>query len=594
MALRIIYLLDYMNSDIYPILAYSDSYSYFLWAKDISSGDLWGSKSFIKWPLYAYFLSFLLKLFKNNVTAVYLFQYLLGAVNCVLVYFIAKIIFNELVGRIAALVCAWCGLFIFYDSLLTYTNLSLFLNSLLFLFLLGIEDKPGNNKLFWAGIFLGICVITQASIALFGILAIIWILKKQNTDWRKLPFKFLFFLFGLGIIVGGVALRNFLVEKDFVLIAGNVGFNFYSGNNPEANGTFFCPANIALNQEDMFRDSRIIASAQTGRYLKTSEVSHFWFNKAINFIRKNPCQWLGLLLRKINYAFSSKEFVHDLEYDFLAGRIRIFKIMFMDLKFILPFSLLGIFLAFKKSRQAALLYIILFTLAFSISLFFVTARYRIIMVPYLVIFCAFGLWSIYDALKDRRNPFRFVFLCLGLLASFLLIDVDRLSIQKIRIDSKSDSPVFNYHLIKALSYENHSDYQNAIRELDLAHNIEPNNYRAIFRQGVAYSRLNDFKLAEEKFKEVIKINSLCMDAYYNLGFIYNLQLRFKEAEGMLRKAVALDPESIESHFELALAYKSNGNLKAAREEFDLAAKKINRWRSDERAIIERETKALKK
>lgn len=592
-ALRVAYLIDYMNSDIYPMLGYSDSYSYFLWAKDILSGDFWGNKAFMKWPLYAYFLSFLFKLFKNNVTAVYLFQYLLGAVNCVLVYFIAKIIFNERVGRIAALVCAWCGLFIFYDSLLIYTNLSLFLNSLLFLFILGIKDKPDNNKLFWVGIFLGVCVITQASIALFGILAIIWVLKKQNTGWRKLSYKFLFFLFGLGIIVGSVALKNFLAEKDFVLISGNMGFNFYSGNNPEASGTFFCPANIALNQEDMFRDSRIIANAETGRSLKTSEVSGFWFNKAFTFIRKEPEKWLGLLFRKINYVFSSKEFIHDLEYNFLSEKIRIFKIMFMDLRFILPFSLMGAFLAFRRFPQSALLYIILIAFALSISLFFVTARYRLSLVPYLAIFAAFGLLSIWDTLKERRY-FKFTLLCVALLASFILIDANRLTIQKSGINSKSNSSVFYYHLNKSSVYEDYSDYQNAILELNLAHKIEPDNYRAIFRQGVVYSRLNDFKSAEEKFKETIKINPLSVDAYYNLGFIYNRQSRFAQAEESLKKAILLDPEYIEAHFELGKAYKANGKLDAAKREFDLALKKINRWRQAERAIIEKELASLEK
>lgn len=593
MAFRVLYLMDYLNSRIYPVLQYSDSYSYFLWAKDIAGGDFWGSKVFMKWPLYAYFLGLLLKLFKNNLFSVYLFQYLLGAANCVLVYFIARRIFNQKTGLISGLLCACCGLFIFYDALLIYTSLSLFLNSLLFLFILGIADKPDNNKLFWLGIFLGICVITQASIGLFGILAIIWVLKRQGAGWTELFRKFLFFLLGLGIIVGSVTLKNFLAEKDFVLVAGNVGFNFYSGNNPQANGTFYCPPNIALNQEDMFRDSRIIASAQTGRDLKTSEVSAFWFNKSLTFIRNEPVKWLGLLSRKINYAFGSREFIHDLEYNFLSDKIRIFKVVFMDLRFILPFSLLGAFLAFKKFPQSALLYLALISSAFSISLFFVTARYRMVMLPYLLIFAAFGLLAVWDSFKNTRY-IRFLSLSLVLLLSFILIDANRLSIEKGLKNFKFFSQSFNYHLDKAFVYENSSDYQNALKELDLAQRLEADNYRVIFRQGVVYFRLDNHKLAEEKFKHTIKINPLCQDAYYNLGLIYNRQSRFIEAEEVLKKAVSLDPENIESHFELGLAYKANGSLAAAKQELSLALKKINRWRSDERAIIEKELKTLEK
>lgn len=592
-ALRILYLRDYLNSDTFPILQYSDSYSYFLWAKDILSGDLWGSKAFMKWPLYAYFLSFLLKLFKGNVTAVYLFQYLLGALNCVLVYFIARRIFNEAVARISALLCAWYGLFLFYDSLLIYTNLSLFLNSLLFLFLLSIKDEPDNKKLFLAGIFLGICVITQASIALFGIFAIILILKAKEAPLRKLLLKFFLFLFGFAVIIGSVALKNFFAEKDFVLISGNVGFNFYSGNNPRANGTFFCPANIALNQEDMFRDARILANAETGRSLTTAQVSRFWFNKAVVFIQKEPGKWLVLLFRKIKYLFSPVEFIHDLEYNFLTGKTMVFKAVLMDLRFILPFSLLGIILAFKRIRQVALLYIALITVSFSICLFFVTARYRIVMVPYFMIFAAFGLVTTRESLRERRY-FRFTLFCLALSAIFICQESNRLAMQESGIDSKSDSSAFNYHLSAALNYENRSDYQRALRELNLAENIEPHNYRAIFRQGTVYFRLDDFKNAEEKFKETVRINPLSVDAYYNLGFIYNRQSRFTQAQDSLKKAVSLDPEYIEAHFELGKAYKANGKPALAKEEFNLALKKINRWRQAERAIIEKELASLEK
>jgi len=593
MAFRIMYLMDYQNTRIYPILQSSDSYSYFLWAKDISSGDLLGSKAFMKWPLYAYFLGLLLKLFRDNLTVVYLFQCLLGAVNCVLVYFIARRIFNQKVGLIAGLLCALSGLFIFYDSLLLYTSLSLFLNSLLFLFILDVADKPGNNKLFWLGIFLGICVITQASIGLFGILAIIWVLRRQGAGWPNLIRKFSFFLLGLGIVVGSVALKNFLAEKDFVLIAGNVGFNFYSGNNPEATGVFYCPANIALNQEDMFRDSRIIAVAETGRDLKTSEVSRFWFDKSFVFIREEPLKWLGLLFRKINYVFGSKEFNHDLEYNFISDKIRVFKVMLMDLRFVLPFSLLGAFLAFRKFPKSTLLYIALIGSAFSIILFFVTTRYRMIMLPYLLIFAAFGLFAVWESLKSKRY-IKLLLLCLALALCFVLIDANRLAIQKDLKNYNLFSRSFNYHLGRAFIDENSSGYQNALKELDLAQRLEPDNYRVIFRQGVVYFRMDNLKLAEEKFKYAIKINPLCQDAYYDLGLIYNRQSRFTEAEEVLKRAVSLDPENIESHFELGLAYKANGKLAAAKQEFRFAFKKINRWRSDERAVIEKEIKALEK
>src|SRR3989338_3778301 len=89
--LRIMYLNEYIHTAIYPLLDYSDSYSYYLWAKDIASGDFFGTKAFMKWPLYAYFLGLYFWLFQENLTTIFSLQSALGAINCILVYLIARI-----------------------------------------------------------------------------------------------------------------------------------------------------------------------------------------------------------------------------------------------------------------------------------------------------------------------------------------------------------------------------------------------------------------------------------------------------------------------------------------------------------------------
>ena len=591
--LRIIYLKDYAQTKTYSVSPHSDSYSYYVWARDIESGDLMPSKAFMKWPLYAYFLGSLFKISGHNLFFIYFLQFILGAVNCLLVYFIARTIFNKKVGFISALLYIWYGLFIFYEGLLVYTSLSLFLNLLLFLFILGIRENPGKKSLFATGIFLGISTITQANIAIFGVLAVSWILITKKLNWRKLLSHFSCFLIGLCVVVGSVTLINYLVEKDSVLIAGNLGFNFYLGNNKQASGIFSCPDYISLNQEDMFRDARIIANINMGRDLKTSEVSSFWFNKAMKFIRENPLVYLKLLFKKITYIFNPKEFNHDIEYTFLANKIGIFKIMFMDLRFILPLGLLGMFLGLKRFKETLFLYIILITLAFSISLFFVATRYRMAMVPFLIIFAGFAVYRIWVAFREK-NYLRFGLLFVVLAVLFISLNRDIVFAKNTNagLKSKSNLSSFDSYLYKALEYENNSEYQKAIVQLVSASKIKPNDYRIIFRMGVIYYNIGDFKTAEWAFKSAIEINPLSVDAYYNLGFMYNKQQRFTEARGVLERAVFLDSENAHTHFELGVAYKATGDIQKAREEFNLALKNLNRWRHEDRAAVEEELRIL--
>lgn len=588
--LRLAFISDYRNTGAFPLLEHSDSYSYFLWAKDISAGELSGAGAFMKWPLYAYFLGFFFKLFGDNAAVVYFFQYILGAVNCVAAYFIGKKIFDRRAGFIAGIFCSLYGLFIFYESLLVYVSLSLFLNSLLFLFILKIQHGPGRRNLFWLGIFLGICAITQASIIIFGIFAVLWILKKNSLALRNAARGLSFFILGLAAVIGSVTLRNYLAEKDFVLIAGNVGFNFYCGNNPKASGTFFCPSNIGLNQEDMFRDAVIMANNESGRRLTTRGASDFWFRKAASFILKEPVNYSKLFLRKLAVIFSPIEFIHDIEYHLIANKIRIFKVIFTDLKFILPAAFLGMLFSRKRFKDTAFLYMALVSLALGISLFFVSSRYRVTMVPYLAVFAGFGISSVWEKLRNKRFAIlagSFAFLS----ASFFLLNSFGARLEKGL--SKNNDLILEAHFIKAIDYKNNSDYRNALDELEAVCRINPSEQRALFQAAVIYLRLNELKAAEEKFRQVIQVNPLSVDAYYDLGLMYNRQRRFFEAKEMLKRAVSLDPENAASHFELGVACKSLKEDICAGQEFAAALEKINRWRSAEREVIQKELDSLK-
>lgn len=591
LSLRIIYFTFIKNTSIFPVLHDSDGYFYTLWARDIASGDILGAHVFMKWPLYAYFLGSLFAIIGANFISAISLQFILGSLNCVLVYLIAKKIFNWKVGLISASFCIFYGLFIFYDSLFIYTSLSLFLNSLFFLAVLYAKEKVGRKNLFWLGAFLGTCTLTQGNILIFGLLAIIWVLISKKIVFWKFIQNFLYFLFGLSLVLGAVTLRNYLVGKDFVPVQASFGINFYLGNNPQATGTFFCPSNITMNQENMFRDSKIIARMErNGKDLKTSEVSSFWFRKSFGFINHNPAAFLKLFLKKLSYLFSPQEFIYDNEYNFIRDKIGFFNSLFMTLKFIFPFWILGMFFCLRKIKDTAPLYIIIFTIPLSIALFFVTSRYRMVMMPFAMIFSGFAIYEISKNLKQKRF-LKFILFVLAAFLMFLWPAHKESSAGRLEY-LRGDSAIFDDHMYKAFDYEESGDYLSALKESELANKVEPRNRRALFRLGVLNYRLNNFKSAEDNFKVVIKIDGLSVDAYYNLGLIYNQQMRFNEAKVMLEKAVFFDPDDPKSHFELAMSYKSTGELLKAKNEFNLSLKNLSRWRYEDRKIIEAELKAL--
>lgn len=583
--IRLLYLAEYANSSIYPVMAHSDSYCYFIWAKDILSGDLLGSRAFMKWPLYAYLLAFLFKVFGENIGIVYSIQFVLGVVNCLLIYLIAKSIFNKKTAIISGVFYLISSQFIIYEGLLMYTTLSIFLNLLFVLLLLKVDINTSRKKIFCLGMFLGIAVLTQANILILGICSFIWVLLKTKPVFKIFIFNLFIFIFGLSLITGLATLRNYSVEKDFVLIAGNLGINFYLGNNPESKGYFYCPDNISFNQEDMLRDSRILAENETGKILKTSQISAFWFRKGSSFIINEPLNYLKLLFKKLSYVLTGNFSGPDIENDFISEEISLFKYAGWEIKLIIMFGLLGMLLAKNEGDKTAILYLAVVCLSASVMLFFVTLRYMMTVLPFMIIFAGFGFYALIKALLEKKyiNIFLIIiYLILFLLASFMV---------KSEAKDKLD---INHYLSQAVKYEIKGDYQKALDRLNLAEQIAPDNQRILFRQGIIYYYLNDLTQAENRFKKILEINPLRVDAYYNLGLLYNKKEQFEQAKQVLLKGSSLDMEGLNIHYALAIAYKNSGEDIQAEGEFRYIKAHLNFWRTKEIDMVNKQLVELEK
>lgn len=587
--LRMAYLSELMSLKFFPVLENSDSSAYYNWGKDVAAGDYFGYLSFMKWPLYAYCLGAWFKAFGTNLALIFFVQFILGCLNCILVFFIARKFFNNFISGLAAILCLLYGLFIFYDGLVMYTSLSLVLNSLFLLYLFKISGNPSGRRVFICGIFLGICAITQASIVLFGIPAVGLILFQAKKKTFPVVRKIVIFLCGFFMIIAVTALRNYISEKDFVPIAGNLGINFYAGNNPQSTGVFFLPDDITPNQEDMFRDSRIIAQAVTGRNLKTSEVSSFWMHKSLDYARNEPFEFMSKFIKKFLMVLGPKEHVHDIEYALVLPESAVLKVLFKDLTYILPFVFIGLFIGLKDFKKNFLLYLYIGSFSLGIAIFFVSARYRLMLIPVFMIFAAAAIEKFVYYIR-ARNWRGFKILCLIWIGVFIITSYGRIFAFSVKQDA--NLAAFEARMSNALVLENNSDYSAAMAELEKAYLLKPYNRRVFLRQGLINYKLGKFNEAIQYYRKAAKFSPLCADAYYNLGLIYNQQLRFAEAREVLLKAVSLDPYDFNSHFELGMAYAALNQRQEARDQFNLALKYINRWRKLDIEIIRRELSAL--
>jgi Tfp pilus assembly protein PilF len=576
---RAAYFIDYKNTVVFPVLVSSDGDFYYQRAMEIAGGDIFTSQAFVKWPFYAYFLAFLFKISAANIILVYMLQFLLGAFNAVLLYLIARRLFNKFTGFIAGLLYASYGLFIFYEGLLIYTALSLFLNLLFFLLILRLSDDLPLKGLFWLGMLLGICTLTQGNIILFGLPAACWVIWRKSAEFGKFIFNFFTFSIGLALILGILVLRSYIVDKELALLTGNSGLNFYIGNNADSNGTLSWPGGLNFTADGMLRDAKAIAQLSAGKDLSSAQVSEAWFNKAMDFIRSKPADYFNLMLKKTVYLFSPGELIFEPEYAIVSGGTRVLKIMFTDMYFIMPFALLGIFMNLKNIRKLGFLYLVFITLAASIILFFVQTKFRIMLVPFFLIFSASAIYAIGNAVRNKKTGV-FIILLLSLVLLFTLLS---LSPRQVTSQNQQQGKVeFRYRFSKAIGYEKAADYSAALVELNTASRIQPTNHNIVYALGVMYYHLGRLDEAEEKFKQAISLYPFFVDAYYNLGFLYNQTQRFNEAIGVLEKTVFLEKDDLPAHFELSRAYKAKGMSKEAGQELKYILEKTKNRPADRR------------
>ena len=114
------------------------------------------------------------------------------------------------------------------------------------------------------------------------------------------------------------------------------------------------------------------------------------------------------------------------------------------------------------------------------------------------------------------------------------------------------------HLLQGKAHINREEYDDAIKELELAAKANPKLPFVHFNLGIAYYKKQELERAKEEF---LKDAALEPDVAYNydqLGLVNSLLGNNQEAESNLRKALRLDPSLASARYQLAQIYQREG------------------------------------
>ena len=530
------------------------------WAMNIARGDFtFAEGPFFRAPFYPFFLGAVYAVFGHDYFLIRIIQALIGSFTCVLIYLLGRKLFNERTGLIAGYAAAFTGIIVYFDAelLLPVLLLPLYL-SLILLWLKAVETKDLKHW-FFAGLLMGISAITRPNILI--ILPLIIITAISFRQIKSSLLRLLFIAIGTMLPIIPVTVHN-IIQGEFVPIATQGGVNFYIGNNARSDGA----AAVFPGMGNIWRyeDVAALAEMEAGRKLTKDEESDFYYRKGLQFIVDQPGNWLKLMMVKFLHLINTVEISNNKNIYFSANDSILLAIL-LNNGFWLYGSLgiMGFILFYKNSFRHKLVVWFALLYAFSILLFFVTARYRLPLVPIFIIFASGTIdWTIVKIREKRYAELKLP--AIAWIVLVLLISSNVLGVTKL---SEAHA-----HFSLGIAYSKKGKNDLARQEYLIALEANPRYPQVNLNLGVLYYDAGDYDKADELFRREIEINTGLEQsyAYNNLGNIRVRQGLVEESIPYYKAALQLYPNYQDGKINLAQSFHDAAVLKVSQDSLEQA------------------------
>jgi 4-amino-4-deoxy-L-arabinose transferase-like glycosyltransferase len=546
------------------------------WALEIAKGKPFVVIPYYRAPFYIYFLSLILLVFGKSIFIARVFSALFGVGIVFFIYLITRYSFSFRAAVIAGVIASFYPILLYYDTTLKTTSLEILLfMSGLYFFIRSLNEKKIGLWIL-SGFLFGFGAITRPLILSVIIVFIIIIFIRK--EFRKRIVCPIGFTVAFLIPILTITSFNIFIGKDKVFIAWNGGMNFYFGNNPFSTGTVAGSPEISLEWWEGYNDAIKIAEKDTGRELKPSEVSAYWFKKGVNFITHSPGKWMKLTSKKFIILITNFEVSNNLPISNYRSYSPILKNPFPNFAFILSLCIIGFILS--DSKRSGKLYLLLYLLIYSSAViaFFVNARYRMPIIPVLIIMTGVGIDSLITYIKGRRFNSKFI------ITVILGIFVCVVSILNLTHQKKDNPFIVYYNLGNLLSSA--KDYEKALDNYNLALSLAPDEqFKSATLISIAWIYLDkgDINKAEDLVEEAVKIFPTVSNIS-KLATIYMNKGEYQRAEDILLSALKSDPKNSEVNHQLRIVYYCKDDYKNSLEYLDIALENVQRP-SDREHII---------
>ncbi|MFN0244466.1 MAG: tetratricopeptide repeat protein [Planctomycetota bacterium] len=518
--LRLVYVLQSRAS---PLFAnpQMDALYHVDWARALARGEDFQPGPFFRAPLYPWFLGATFRLFGDGLLWPRVLQALIGTVSVALVYWVAQRAFDRRTGLVASAFAATYWVLVYFEGELLLPVLEV----PAYLLAIGTSLALRTSSSKWLALACGGCWGAAALVRPNGLMFVpfvaAWIFWCERAHARRALSVCSLFALGVCTPIAPITIYNRVVGHDTVLVSSQGGVNFWIGNNPRSDGVSAIVPGTRPDWWGGYYDSIRQAEAAVGRALKPSEVSRYYSAKAWKWIRDEPSAALRHLAWKLRLFWTDFEIGNNQDERFFALRFGpVLRALPITFGILAPLALIGIARAWRKSGELFPLFGFVVAYTASVVAFFVCARFRVPVLPPLMIFAAFACVSAYDDARARRYKPLFAALASALVLCVLVAAVP---------DEIDESPAQGLWLL-----------------------------------GVHEAQHGSQERAVEYYQESIRANPRYPNAHHDLGTALHELGRSEEARVAIAAALALDPRSVLALRALAYVELETGRPAQAR------------------------------
>lgn len=617
LALRLLYLAQASDSPFFGVRGL-DGRLYHETAIAILRGEWPGTAPFFRAPLYSLFLAGSTSLFGDDPGTIRGLQAGMGALNCALIFFIVSPLFrSRSLGFCSGLL--WCayGPSIYFDAQILPATLDLHLH-LAAILSLGAASRSPRKWFLWllAGLLLGLAALNRGETILLLGAVLIWAWRRRigfsRAGMIALP--------ALSLITP-IALHNArydatvgihdaasdptlasdrpgtlqnLIRGRFSLISGSGGVNFYLGNHSSVGSS------NDVNSPDHFDRYEEILRRPIDKGIDSfSGRSRFLTRETLRDIATHPTGFARRIGEKALLAVNGAEIArnsnlyahreHSWLLSLLLWRAGSFS---FPTGLLIPFSILGLLIARPREPSAGLVLAKLFVVTATLLLFFVTARYRLSALPFLLPFAlAAGadLWNKARARLQRPLTIRLATL-LGLLALSNLplittphrpgdYEIERLAlVLQERGDPEGAISLYEELLARnpdaALAHNGLGNLLTGKRQfararihLERAVSLAPQRASIHNHLGLLSLAEGDLAQAKTHLENAAALNPREATILNNLGSVCVQSRDFEEGVRFYRLALEADPTHADTYYNLGAVLEYQGQLETAADHY---------------------------